>query len=95
MVEVEYHIRPEDEKDFLKAIHEWSGERWRDGAYEWRIFQSAENPEIWVEAFLVSSWEEHLAQHERVSNQDRDVQASVQAFDVREGGPVVRHLIAP
>jgi hypothetical protein len=95
MVEVEYRIRPEDEAAFLSAIQEWSGERWRDGAYDWRVFQSAEEPELWVEAFMVSSWEEHLAQHERVSQQDRDLQRTVAAFDTRESGPVVRHLIAP
>ena len=95
MVEVEYRIKPEDREAFLAAIYEWSGERWRDGAFEWRIFQSAEDPEMWIEAFLVSSWEEHLQQHERVSNQDRDIQEKVRAFDRRETGPVVRHLIAP
>jgi len=95
MIEVEYRIRPEDTEAFLKAINEWSGERWRDGAYEWRIFQSAEDPTLWVEAFLVSSWEEHLAQHDRVSNQDKVLHESVQAFDQRPDGPVVRHLIAP
>ena len=95
MVEVEYRIRTADTDAFLEALNEWSGERYRDGAYDWRVFQSAEDPDLWVEAFLVSSWEEHLAQHERVSKQDKDVQARVRAFDMRETGPVVRHLIAP
>lgn len=95
MVEVEYRIRSEDEAAFLSAIQDWSGERWRDGAYDWRIFQSAEEPELWVEAFMVSSWEEHLAQHDRVSEQDRALQQVVVAFDTRESGPVVRHLLAP
>lgn len=95
MVEVEYRVRASDEAAFLEALYEWSGERWRDGAIEWRVFQSAEDPELWVEAFVVSSWEEHIAQHERVSNQDKDVQDRVRAFDVRDSGPVVRHLIAP
>lgn len=95
MVEVEYQIRPEDQDEFLKAIQEWSAERWRDGAFEWRVFQSAEKPQVWIEAFMLSSWEEHLAQHERVSKVDVDIQARVRAFDLRESGPVVRHLIAP
>ncbi len=95
MVEVEYRIKPEDKDRFLAALYDWSGERWRDGAFEWRVFQSAEDPDIWIEAFLVSSWDEHLQQHARVSNQDKDVQATVRAFDTRETGPVVRHLIAP
>ncbi|MEM6596276.1 MAG: MFS transporter [Pseudomonadota bacterium] len=95
MVEVEYRIRPADEATFLDALQEWSGERWRNGAYEWRVFQSAEDPELWVEAFMISSWEEHLAQHDRVSKQDKQLQDNVRRFDIRESGPVVRHLIAP
>lgn len=95
MVEVEYRVRPEDTEAFLKAINEWSGERWRDGAYEWRVYQSAEDPTLWVEAFHVSSWEEHVAQHGRVSHHDKDIHETVQAFDQRPDGPVVRHLIAP
>lgn len=95
MVEVEYRIRPADQEAFLEALNDWSGERWRDGAYDWRVFQSAEDPALWVEAFLVSSWEEHMAQHERVSHWDKDIQDRVRAFDLRETGPVVRHLIAP
>ena len=94
MVEVEYRIRPSDEAYFLIAINNWSGERWRDGAYDWQVYQSAEDPAVWVECFLVSSWEEHLAQHDRVSKADKDVQETVRAFDIRESGPVVRHLIA-
>ena len=95
MVEIEYRIKPEDTEAFLAALYEWAGERWRDGAYEWRVFQSAEDPELWVEAFMVSSWEEHLAQHDRVSVQDKDTQDKLRAFDIRDSGPIVRHLIAP
>ncbi len=95
MVEVEYRIKSNKRAAFLEAIHEWSAERWRDGAYQWRVFQSTEDPNVWVEAFMVSSWQEHLAQHERVTSHDRDIQEKLRAFDVRESGPTVRHLIAP
>ena len=95
MVEVEYHINLKDQVAFLAAIEDWSGERWRDGAYDWRVYQSAEVPEVWVEAFLVSSWEEHMAQHDRVTAQNKNVQDKLRAFDTRPDGPTVRHLIAP
>jgi len=95
MIEVEYRVRASDQRAFLDALEVFSAERWRDGAYAWRVFQDAEDPELWVEAFMVSSWEEHMAQHERVSNADRDQQEMLRAFDTRPGGPVVRHLIAP
>ncbi|MEM6305481.1 MAG: MFS transporter [Pseudomonadota bacterium] len=95
MVEVEYRIRTADQDAFLEAVQEWSGERWRNGAFEWRVFQNAEDPELWVEAFMLSSWEEHLAQHTRVSNEDKRLQDKVRGFDIRKSSPVVRHLIAP
>lgn len=95
LITVEYKIRPEDRDAFIAAIQTWSQERWRDGAFDWQLYQSAEAPDIWIEAFAVPSWAEHLAQHERVSKADADIQSQVRAFDQREDGPVVRHYLAP
>lgn len=95
MVEVEYRVKTEDAEAFLEAVREWSGERWRNGAYDWHVFQSADDPELWVEAFMISTWEEHLAQHVRVSKEDQRLQDKVRRFEIRDSGPVVRHLIAP
>ena len=95
MVTVEYKVSDAETEDFLKALDEWSQERWRDGAFEWRVYQSAEEPDLWIEAFNVSSWEEHMAQHARVSQADKELQEKVRAFDQRDSGPVVRHYIAP
>ena len=95
LVSVEYQIREADRDAFVRAIHHWSHERWRDGAVTWQLYQSAEAPDIWIEAFTLPSWQEHLAQHARVSRADADLQAEIRAFDIRESGPVVRHYIAP
>lgn len=95
MVTVEYEIRASDEAAFIEAARGFSHERLRDGAFEWQLYQSAEQPGLWIEAFSVSSWEEHLAQHARVSHADKDLQENLRAFDTRDGGPVVRHFIAP
>lgn len=95
MVTVEYQVKETDVAAFLETIKDWSHERFRDGAFEWRVFQSAETPDIWIEAFTVSSWEEHLAQHARVSRADQDLQERVRVFDQRASGPIVKHYIAP
>jgi MFS family permease len=95
MVTIEYVIDPSQTEAFLAALTDLSQERWRDGAFEWRSYQNIEEPELWIEAFSISSWEEHLAQHARVSNADKAVQDRVRAFDTRENGPVVKHFIAP
>jgi MFS family permease len=93
MVTVEYHISPEDRAAFLKAIAKLEHGRRRDGAYAWGIFEDATDPGRIVETFLTASWMEHLRQHERVTNADRQVQEAVDRFNLN-GEPKVTHLIA-
>ena len=93
LVTVEYEIDPGDEAPFLAALRSFAEERWRDGATDWEVYQSAENPRLWIEAFRLSTWGEHLAQHERMTKHDHQLQGEVNAFDQREAGPVVRHFL--
>jgi len=93
LVTVEYHIRPEERVAFLKAIAKLEHGRRRDGAYAWGVFEDAADPGRIVETFLTASWMEHLRQHERVTNADRQVQEAVDRFNLN-GEPKVTHLIA-
>ena len=95
MVTIEYEIDPRDEALFLSAIHALSGERYRDGAYQWGVYQDAENPARWTEWFLISSWAEHLRQHDRVTRHDKDIQEAVRVFHKGDAAPRVKHLLAP
>ena len=95
MITIEYEIDPRDEASFLGAIHELSGERYRDGAYQWGVYQDAEKPGLWFEWFLVSSWAEHLRQHERATVHDKDIQEGLKALHIGPESPRVRHLLAP
>lgn len=95
MVTIEYRIDPRTERDFVAAIRRFSGERYRDGAYEWGIYQDVEDPTRWIEWFLVSSWTEHLRQHERATGHDRDLQHAVRRFHLGPEPPQVRHWLAP
>ncbi len=95
MVTIEYQIDPRQESEFLQAIQALSGERYRDGAYQWGVYQDAESPGRWKEWFLLPSWLEHLRQHERATHHDHDVQLEVRQFHVGTDDPVVRHLLAP
>jgi len=70
-----------------------AGERRRDGAFEWGVFEDAVRHGRFVETFKVDSWIEHLRQHERVTQADRELQESVNRFQI-DGAPVVTHLIA-
>lgn len=95
MVTIEYQIDPVTEAAFLAAIHSLSGERYRDGAYQWGVFQDAERPTSWFEWFLVPSWVEHLRQHERTTLHDRDLQEAVTALHTGAESPRVRHWLPP
>jgi hypothetical protein len=65
--------------------------RRRDGAYQWGIFRDTEVPERYLEMFLVNSWAEHLRQHERQTQADRELEGRIYSF--LSGEPIVRHLI--
>ncbi|MEM9670502.1 MAG: MFS transporter [Pseudomonadota bacterium] len=95
LVTIDYIIDPDDEAAFLSAIHSLKDERFRDGAYDWGIGQSAENSDQWTEYFLVSSWLEHERQHARVTHADKNLQADVRKFHKGDMRPRVSHLIAP
>ena len=91
LVTVEYDVDPEQKVPFIKAMHKYGRIRRRDGAYRWGIFQDLENPDRYVETFLVDSWAEHARQHERVTRADREVEERAHSY-IR-GTPTVRHLL--
>ncbi|MGV9368197.1 MFS transporter, partial [Amycolatopsis sp. NPDC003731] len=52
-----------------------------------------DEPELFVEQFVVASWDEHLRQHyERSTELDRQLDQRVRALTVTGDPPVVRHL---
>lgn len=79
---------------FKAAIALLGHERRRDGAFFWQVFTDAENPRRQVETFMLESWLDHLRQHERVTEADREVQQAVHAYHRGGAPPKVTHLIA-
>ncbi|MEM8562027.1 MAG: MFS transporter [Pseudomonadota bacterium] len=95
MISITYHVLEQHTAAFLTAVQQLSGERYRDGAFQWGIFQQSENPRLWVESFQVSSWAEHLRQHDRVTQSDRKLQEQVRLYHHGDKPPVVEHWLAP
>jgi MFS family permease len=93
LVTVEYRVAPERIDQFLTAIHEYGRTRRRDGAYRWGIYRDLEEADRYVETFLVSSWAEHLRQHERSTIADRALEKQLRACTTV--APAVRHLVSP
>jgi MFS family permease len=91
MVTVEYAVMPKRTAEFVDAMHEYGRVRRRDGAYRWAIFRDTEVGDRYLEIFLVNSWAEHLRQHERQTQADRELEGRIYTY--LSGEPMVRHLI--
>jgi MFS family permease len=90
LVTIEYVVDPQNAKQFLRAMYRYERVRRRDGASRWEIFRDVEHSDVYFEAFLVSSWAEHLRQHQRSTHGDRELEDRLRSY-VR-GEPNVRHL---
>jgi len=88
-----WQIDRSDLSEFLDVMREVRLVRLRTGAYRWRLYRDAGDPHRLTELFLTRSWEEHLAQHQRIDDASREVLRRARAFD-RSQGPTTRHLIA-
>lgn len=95
MVSVEYQVEPQDITTFMKTIQELRRVRRRGGALTWAVYEDIASPGRCIEVFVVSSWLEHLRQHERHTVNDKRIQERVHAFHHGERPPIVRHLVAP
>jgi MFS family permease len=91
LVTIEYSVIPEKEAEFVETIPGYARIRRRDGAYEWGIFRDTEVPHRYLETFLVHSWAEHLRQHERQTQADRELEERL--LRCLAASPEVRHLI--
>jgi len=91
LVTVEYRVAPTNADAFLKAMEAFGRVRRRDGASQWGIFRDVEQPDRYIESFLVTSWAEHLRQHERLTRADSAIEQEVRSH--AQDDPVIRHLI--
>lgn len=91
LVTIQYAVIPDRTTEFLEAMHEYGRIRRRDGAYRWSIFRDTEVADRYLEIFLVNSWAEHLRQHERQTQADRQLEGRIYSY--LSGESVVRHLI--
>lgn len=91
LVTVEYEIDPGNADEFLVALKKFSRVRRRDGASRWAVYYDTENPSHYLETFIVESWAEHLRQHTRLTQADREVEERLQGFELKP--TAVRHFI--
>jgi len=91
LVTIEYFVEPRHVNAFVHAMQEYGHVRRRDGASRWGLYHDTEVGDRYVETFVVNSWAEHLRQHARVTQADRQLEERVQTLIL--GEPKVKHLI--
>lgn len=93
LVLIRYKVSEENHEAFVEAMLAVGLSRRRTGATSWDLFRDGAEPELFVEAFFVASWDEHLRQHEgRVTGADRELE--LRALALVDAAPEVTHLFS-
>jgi hypothetical protein len=95
MITIEYRVEEENAASFRIAVREMRRVRLRGGALSWGIFEDAHVRGRYIETFVVESWLEHLRQHDRFTENDRQIVMKVHDFHTGPTAPRVEHMIAP
>src|SRR5690606_32023910 len=94
LVTIEYRIALDRREEFLRTMRSLGRSRRRDGAVQWGVAEDTETQGTYLEYFLDSSWVEHLRQHERVTEDERALQARIrQLLADPDQVPSVRHFV--
>lgn len=89
-IEVTYRVEPENRQAFLTAMTPLAGSRRRTGGRSWRLYQTGEEPDTYIEQFVVPSWSEYQRQRtQRWTGFDHENILRVAAVAERAGQ---RHL---
>ncbi len=93
LVTIEYQVEKSGTAAFFAEMQQMRRIRHRDGAIHWGVYEDTERPGCVIETFTVESWLEHLRQHDRVTQADRQQQERLATF-LRPGTtPRVRHFV--
>ena len=75
-----YRVAPRDRAAFLSAMEAVQHVRWRSGALDWRLYEDVAHPDGWLETWSMENWTDHLRERVRLSDEDRQLLATVSIF---------------
>ncbi len=88
-----YDVPSDDVRDFVESMTLVGRARRRTGAVRWQLYRDIGHVDRYVEAFVVSSWAEHLHQmRTRQTAQDADRERALARFVC--AGDTITHLVA-
>ncbi len=95
LITVEWHVPADRVTAFREAMRVVERIRRRTGARRWGLFQDGEEADLFLEAYVVSTWEEHERQRsERFTVRDAELEARAIELTVDGRQPRVRTAIS-
>jgi hypothetical protein len=94
LVTVSYRVAASNLDAFIEAMADVERTRRRGGAYDWGLYRDASSTEVYVEAYSVDSWAEHLRQHERVTGDDLTAASRARKLTIDGAEADIRHFIS-
>ena len=92
---VRYRVPDAAQADFRATMRMVGRARRRSGAERWGLFRDGDDPDVFLETFIVPTWEEHLRQHlERPTATDREFMTAARALQDGDGEVEVHHLFS-
>lgn len=93
VVSIEYRIRPQDVREFLRVMADRKRIRQRDGAREWTLRRDLHETDLWTESYKSPTWVEYARHNQRLTHADEVVSDTLLKLHQGEGRPKVRRMI--
>jgi MFS family permease len=87
METVHYRVDPDERDRFMAEMREVKHVRGRVGATFWQLYENVAHPEDWLEIWSVESWNEHLREGARLTDDDRALLARAAEFQTDQRRP--------
>jgi MFS family permease len=92
-VRIAYSVPPEHDVDFREVMRMLRRVRLRTGARRWQLLKDASSPGLFVEEFIVSSWQDYMVQRrDRAIASDLALEARAKALSVVP--PTARYFVS-
>jgi MFS family permease len=93
VISIEYRIRPQDVREFLRVMADRKRIRMRDGAREWVLRRDLQETDLWTESYKSPTWVEYARHNQRLTHADEVVSEALLKLHQGEGRPKVRRMI--
>ncbi len=82
VIEVEYHVEPDDPRAFYTAMLEVQKVRLRNGGFSWSIARDIGDPSQWTERFHFPTWGDYLRMRDRFTQADIEAQSAATSLTI-------------